>query len=236
MGTHQRVPAVWAGLPDIVATARDWCRGRHRVARTRITATPRGQAGAVTMPDLTSNTRDTNRTRLSPQLLMGLFIIVAGLLFTLDNLGLTHADEFLRYWPLALVAIGLLKLWQSREGARQHVRRPGVHPRGDVAAARAARGDSHQLPGHVADAPGNLRWLPGVDGRHRAAPHAGERQHLDDQRDGHSRRRQPRQQLARVSRRRPDRNPRRLRDRPAPGGDQRRGGHRHVRDVGRHRV
>jgi len=69
------------------------------------------------MPDLTSNTRDPNRTRLSPQLLMGLFIIAAGLLFTLDNLGLTHADEYLRYWPLALVAIGLLKLWQTREGA-----------------------------------------------------------------------------------------------------------------------
>jgi predicted membrane protein len=75
---------------------------------------PIGRSGD--MVDVTSNTRETHRTRMTPQLLMGLFIIAAGLLFTLDNLGLAHADDYLRYWPIALVAIGLLKLWQSREG------------------------------------------------------------------------------------------------------------------------
>ena len=68
------------------------------------------------MPDLTSNTRDPQRTRMTPQLLMGLFIIAAGLLFTLDNLGVANADHVLRYWPVALIAIGLSKLWHSREG------------------------------------------------------------------------------------------------------------------------
>jgi predicted membrane protein len=68
------------------------------------------------MADLIPNTREPQRTRISPQLLMGLFIIAAGLLFTLDNLGLAHAEDWVRYWPLALVAIGLLKVWHSRDG------------------------------------------------------------------------------------------------------------------------
>ena len=54
--------------------------------------------------------------RFTPQLLMGLFIIIVGVMFTLDNLGLAEADRYIRYWPAGLIAIGLLKLWQSREG------------------------------------------------------------------------------------------------------------------------
>ena len=68
------------------------------------------------MAELTSTTREPRRTRMTPQLLMGVFIIAAGLLFSLDNLGLANADEYTRYWPVGLVAIGLLKLWQSRDG------------------------------------------------------------------------------------------------------------------------
>ena len=69
---------------------------------------------------------------------MGLLIIAAGVLFTLDNLGVADADHLLRYWPAALIAIGLLKLWHSHEGraARSAV---SCSPRGHVAAARAAR-------------------------------------------------------------------------------------------------
>jgi predicted membrane protein len=54
--------------------------------------------------------------RLSPQLLLGLFIIGVGIVLTLDNLGILYADEVLRYWPAGLIAIGLLKLSQSRGG------------------------------------------------------------------------------------------------------------------------
>ena len=50
------------------------------------------------------------------QLLMGLLIIVVGLLFTLDNLGIARASDYLRYWPAGLIAVGLVKLWDSREG------------------------------------------------------------------------------------------------------------------------
>lgn len=54
--------------------------------------------------------------RLTPQLVMGLLIIVVGVLFTLDNMGIAHAEDFLRYWPLGLIAIGLVKLWQAGRG------------------------------------------------------------------------------------------------------------------------
>jgi predicted membrane protein len=47
---------------------------------------------------------------------MGLIIIAVGLIFTLDNLGISDGLPYLRYWPLGLVAIGLLKLQQARGG------------------------------------------------------------------------------------------------------------------------
>ena len=56
------------------------------------------------------------RPRFTPQVLLGLIVIVIGVLFTLDNLELIDAEAYLRYWPAALVAVGVLKLWQAREG------------------------------------------------------------------------------------------------------------------------
>ena len=56
------------------------------------------------------------RPRVTPQVLFGLLVIVAGVLFTLDNLGVVDSEQYLQYWPSALVAIGLLKLWHVREG------------------------------------------------------------------------------------------------------------------------
>jgi predicted membrane protein len=56
----------------------------------------------------------TERTRsLAPQLVMGLLIIVIGVLFTLENVGLIDAHDYLRFWPVGLIAIGLVKLWQG---------------------------------------------------------------------------------------------------------------------------
>ena len=54
--------------------------------------------------------------RFTPQLLLGLVIIAVGVLFTLDNLGLVDAHRYLRYWPAALIVIGVIKVWQSRGG------------------------------------------------------------------------------------------------------------------------
>jgi predicted membrane protein len=55
--------------------------------------------------------------RFTPQLLMGLLVILVGVLFTLDNLGIADAGQYLRYWPVGLIAIGAAKVWQSRGGA-----------------------------------------------------------------------------------------------------------------------
>lgn len=57
------------------------------------------------------------RTRpIAPQLVMGLLIIVIGLLFTLENVGLLEAHDYLKFWPAGLIAIGLVKLWQGGSG------------------------------------------------------------------------------------------------------------------------
>jgi predicted membrane protein len=54
--------------------------------------------------------------RLTPQLLVGVMVIAVGVLLTLDNLELINAEYYLRLWPAGLIALGLLKLWQSRDG------------------------------------------------------------------------------------------------------------------------
>lgn len=56
------------------------------------------------------------RAWFTPQLLLGLLIIAVGSLATLDNLGLVDARPYLRYWPVALIVVGVLKVWQSRGG------------------------------------------------------------------------------------------------------------------------
>lgn len=54
---------------------------------------------------------------IAPQLVMGVLIVVVGLLFTLENVGVIDGHDYLRYWPVALIAVGLLKLWQGSGGA-----------------------------------------------------------------------------------------------------------------------
>lgn len=58
------------------------------------------------------------RFRVTSQLLAGLFIIGAGVLFTLDNFGILDARAYLRFWPAALIAIGLVKYQQTGGGGR----------------------------------------------------------------------------------------------------------------------
>jgi hypothetical protein len=50
--------------------------------------------------------------RISPRLIVGLFALVGGTLLLLDEMGLVAAWEYLRFWPAALVLIGLVKLMQ----------------------------------------------------------------------------------------------------------------------------
>lgn len=48
------------------------------------------------------------------RLVFGILVIVAGLLFTLDNFGIVSARFLLRLWPAALIAIGLTKALQRK--------------------------------------------------------------------------------------------------------------------------
>ena len=48
--------------------------------------------------------------KLSVKFVVGVFFTLLGILLTLDNLDLADADRFLPYWPLFLIAIGLMKL------------------------------------------------------------------------------------------------------------------------------
>jgi predicted membrane protein len=52
----------------------------------------------------------------SPKLVLGVAIIVAGLVLTLDNLGLIEAHTIFKLWPLVLVAMGIAKLRQEGSG------------------------------------------------------------------------------------------------------------------------
>lgn len=50
----------------------------------------------------------------TPKLVIGIAIIVAGLILTLDNLGLVEAHVLFRLWPLVLVFMGIARLRQDR--------------------------------------------------------------------------------------------------------------------------
>jgi len=57
------------------------------------------------------------RPRVTTQVVIGLMVILVGVLFTLDNLEIIDAADYLRYWPAGLVVVGMLKLYQaSRDG------------------------------------------------------------------------------------------------------------------------
>ncbi|HEX3645896.1 MAG TPA: DUF5668 domain-containing protein [Vicinamibacterales bacterium] len=55
--------------------------------------------------------------RITGQLVLGIAIAVAGVLFTLDNLHILHARDYLRFWPVVLIAIGLVHVSQAKTAA-----------------------------------------------------------------------------------------------------------------------
>src|SRR5215813_15198775 len=58
---------------------------------------------------------ETNRPRITPQGFVGVFIVLLGIVFTLDNLGLVKSREILQYWPLAPLGLGLLIVIHANE-------------------------------------------------------------------------------------------------------------------------
>jgi predicted membrane protein len=66
---------------------------------------------------MTPPTLPTARRSPSAQVVFGLMVVAVGVLFTLDNLEILDARDYLRYWPAGLVAVGLLKMWHAtRDG------------------------------------------------------------------------------------------------------------------------
>jgi predicted membrane protein len=48
--------------------------------------------------------------RVTPRLVVGLTVMLAGLVMALDSLGLVDGSAVFRFWPLALIAVGVVKL------------------------------------------------------------------------------------------------------------------------------
>ena len=54
----------------------------------------------------------TGEVRLTPRVVLGLAVMLAGLVLALDSLGFVEGGQIFRFWPLILVAIGAVK-WAS---------------------------------------------------------------------------------------------------------------------------
>jgi predicted membrane protein len=50
--------------------------------------------------------------RVTPRVVLGLAVMLAGLVLALDRLGLVEGGAIFRFWPLAVVAVGIVK-WLS---------------------------------------------------------------------------------------------------------------------------
>jgi predicted membrane protein len=50
--------------------------------------------------------------RVTPRVVLGLCVMLAGLILALDSLGLVEGGAIFRFWPLALIAVGIVK-WLS---------------------------------------------------------------------------------------------------------------------------
>jgi hypothetical protein len=55
--------------------------------------------------------------RLTPQIILGLCIVMFGVALTADNLGYADASKILEWWPLGIVLVGVTKLFQSGTGS-----------------------------------------------------------------------------------------------------------------------
>ncbi|KAA3615190.1 MAG: hypothetical protein DWQ01_00260 [Planctomycetota bacterium] len=53
--------------------------------------------------------------KVTPGMVLGTIILLIGALFSLDNLGVLHTDEYERYWPAGLVCLGL-SFWALQRG------------------------------------------------------------------------------------------------------------------------
>ncbi len=60
---------------------------------------------------------ETRPFRASTQLFIGLLVIFVGVVMTLDNFDVLEAREYIRFWPVFVVAFGVAKAMQSRRSS-----------------------------------------------------------------------------------------------------------------------
>ncbi len=57
------------------------------------------------------------KPRITSQVVFGLVLVAFGIIFTLDNLEIIDARDYIRFWPAVFVGVGALKLWHAtRDG------------------------------------------------------------------------------------------------------------------------
>ena len=61
----------------------------------------------------------SSRTFCSGRFIFGLLVVALGVLFTLDNLNLVHAEHYIRFWPAALILLGLAHLMPPSDAGRR---------------------------------------------------------------------------------------------------------------------
>ncbi|MEW6511287.1 MAG: DUF5668 domain-containing protein [Bacteroidota bacterium] len=59
--------------------------------------------------------------RVSGQTILGIAALVFGVVFLLDNMDILDARQYVPYWPVFLIAFGLLRVFQPRGGAGSRV-------------------------------------------------------------------------------------------------------------------
>jgi predicted membrane protein len=61
----------------------------------------------------------SRRIRITPGLVVGLAVMLLGVVLTLDNVGVLQARQFVRFWPVLLIAAGLVRLrYGGQAGSR----------------------------------------------------------------------------------------------------------------------
>lgn len=65
--------------------------------------------------------RARRRREPAVQVVIGMIVVALGVLFTLDNLHVLRARDYLRYWPAAFIAVGLAQFTQARTSGRRLV-------------------------------------------------------------------------------------------------------------------
>lgn len=57
---------------------------------------------------------EVNAMRITPRLIIGLGILILGVLWTLDNMRVLDSDRYTDWWPVVIVLIGVVRLFEPR--------------------------------------------------------------------------------------------------------------------------